>query len=195
MIEKFLLQDYYEKISAFIPIYKPELGNATSLFLKDGTAVQTLITTRTMLIRLAYCFAVDLKALRFQCSKSLNRKLNLPLPLRPDFTLIPLRVRQPKFSKDGANGYICLQDIAGVTELKEPPFRSAVILKSKVKIKSLSHPNTVLARIRDGEYLTSKYSWGGGGEIKSYGDLIPPQQLIATIHEFLKLYNNWGKDV
>ena len=104
MPERLQLEDYYHKINAFIPVYRPGIGNLVCFYLKDGGSGQCNLTVRSFLNRLAYYYAIDLKALRNQGGKVLNRRLNLPLPLGPGFTLIPLRVRQPKFSKDGEIG-------------------------------------------------------------------------------------------
>lgn len=190
MSELLKIEKYEEKIGAFIPVYQTGLGNITRLYLQDGSIVQLTITVRSLLARLAFYYAVDLKALRIQCGKNLNRKLYLPLPLSSELTLVPLRVRRPKFSKDGANGYVSLQQVADVMPINEHPFRSAVVLKSGRKIFSLSHCRTVSGRLRDGEYLLDRN--GGFGY---FSGLLPSEQLIQTIGELIKIYNRWNSEL
>ena len=132
------------EIDALVPEYT-ETGDATHVYLRDGSDYVIDVTLKTVLKFLAYRSCRDICRLREWSAEHTHKRLNNPLPLDEELVLMPYRARHPRVAGDAIMG--CVNAAAGV-RLKED--------EGTLLLTAL--PLSVQQFCGDGQYLS-------GGEI------------------------------
>ena len=96
-----------------LPVYTRE-GNGTEIILEQGEPLNTRFKTMTVVRQLARYFTVDLQAAHHKYAAECGRCYSLPLPLRPDLILVPVRARSAQVRDDGTRAFVVLSKIARV---------------------------------------------------------------------------------
>jgi len=86
---------------------------------------------KSLVIKIACYYSVDLKAARKKSNAILSRSLNPPLPFSVKLLLVPFKMRCPRFPKDGATGYINLTDYAEAVPLEPSEGRPRTLIRLK----------------------------------------------------------------
>ncbi|SHF26526.1 hypothetical protein SAMN02746089_01584 [Caldanaerobius fijiensis DSM 17918] len=96
---------------------------------------------------MAWYFAVDLDALREECSRILGKKLYLPVPFRKDIIMMPLKLRQSGTGGEttGYINYCCVN----MKEFKEQD----LILCNGISIKCYNSTDTVYKHLKAAETI------------------------------------------
>lgn len=162
-------------ICCLIPIYQANIGNATKLITENGQSFIDKRTTKTVLKIIAKYYTIHIEACREKYGKIIHQRLNVPICLHDKLLLVPFKMRKPKFTKDGALGYINLYDIE---ELKEKDNNTMIKLKSGVIIKLLNKIKTVQKHINEAKVVA--------GERLSYSR----RNMGYEVQEFFKEYNS-----
>lgn len=109
--------DFFHQGVAFLPSNEPEIGDVLLVYGKNGECEQIRISPRSYLQQLARLFGVDLAFLRERYGSVIGKKQMIPLPLAPNWTLMPVQVRVP-IGKQQAHGWIVKQAIERIDEGK-----------------------------------------------------------------------------
>lgn len=149
------IEQWIEKgIDCLIPIYAPELGNGTKLILQDGSIDTDQRTVKTILKRICRYYTIHIEAYREKYGKLLAQQLGIPLWIHRGLLFIPLKMRKPMFSKDGAYGYINLYAIQTV---KEEKCYTAIFLQNGIKIRCLHRIQTVQQQINRARVIVGSH--------------------------------------
>lgn len=105
MIERFLIGG-----SAFVPYNREGTGDQLIVLLANGDKESLNIRAQTFLEQTVRSFGNDLVALRRIYGQAIGRKYYVPLPLTPQFTLVPFKIRKP-IGRQGAHGWIVSEQI------------------------------------------------------------------------------------
>lgn len=100
-----------------LPVYTRE-GNGTEIILERGEPLNTSFKTMTVVRQMARYFTVDLQAAHRKYAAECCRRYSLPLPLRPDFILVPVRARSAQVRDDGTRAFVVLSKIDQVVAVK-----------------------------------------------------------------------------
>ncbi len=98
----------FDSIVALEPCYGKDGGggNATRVYTLKGEVYEDRRKLATLLRIIAAHFNADLNVMRKNYGKLLGCRQHIPLPISTYLLLLPLKMRYPKFEKDGATGYI-----------------------------------------------------------------------------------------
>lgn len=125
------------EIDALVPEYT-EKGDATHVYLRDGSDYVIDVTLKTVLRFLAYRSCRDICRLREWSAEHTHKRLNNPLPLDEELVLMPYRARHPRVAGDAIMG--CVNAAAGVS-LKEDE-GTLLLTAGGHKLRSLWKPET-----------------------------------------------------
>lgn len=148
------LAELWPEILCLLPFYDTDGGNSTQMLLEEGKKLMIQRRTKTVVKALARIFAVDITAMKERCGPYLGRKSSTPLPLRPDFILLPVKMRVPLAKDEGAWGYIVLQKILSCEKLAEG--QSQVIFRDGTKIKCLQKVGSIRLMMAQAQLLRSQ---------------------------------------
>ena len=186
---KFNFEEISDQISALIPFYDENGGNASKIYTKDGEVVSDKRTMRWVIKKIAKSYAVDLEALRQKYAKNLSVKQGVPLPFSPQLILVPLKLRSVMVDSDGAGGYVNLLSVQGVEDYsdeKNNNFKSLIYLEGEQTVPCIFSRKTVDSRLEMGKLTRERYLYytGGGGPSPMVKDgqgksEIPPDILAA----------------
>ncbi len=164
--EKIYLRERWRDINYLGPAYGEQGGNSTLFIMSGGSRLLDPRRTRTILSALARVFSRDLVSLREEGGRFLRRKQEVPLVLSPDMILVPIRTRCARCRDDGTTGYLVLDKVSELNEVKEAPYRSKIIFKGGGEIKSLYNLKTVRNRLNESRELKhekEKLFWNEAG--------------------------------
>ncbi|MBZ4653347.1 MAG: hypothetical protein JG781_686 [Peptococcaceae bacterium] len=148
------LAEIWPDILCLIPFYDTNGGNSTQMLLEEGKELVIQRRTKTVVKDLARIFAVDVAAMKERCGPYLGRKSSTPLPLRPDFILLPVKMRVPLAKDEGAWGYVVLQKIEACGKLAEG--QSQIIFRNGTKIKCLQKVSSIRLLMAQAQLLKSQ---------------------------------------
>lgn len=109
--------DFFHQGVAFLPSNEPDVGDVLLVLGKNGEREVVRISARSYLQQLARLFGVNLTYLRERYGKVIGKKQMIPLPLAPNWTLIPIQVRIP-IGKQQAHGWVVKQAMERIDEGK-----------------------------------------------------------------------------
>lgn len=130
------------QIAAILPCYTAS-GDGVTLLTKDNRCIETNVSIRTTIRRLARSQATDLTELKRHTARTTGQRILHVLPLAGSLVLFPVKVRVPRIAKDTAIGYINATAVARLEPLGEPPYKSVIILTSGRKVPCLWLTGTV----------------------------------------------------
>ncbi len=113
-----------------------------------------------MVKKIACYYSVDLKAARKKSNDILGRSLNPPLPFSVKLLLVPFKMRCPRFPKDGATGYINLNDYTEAQPLEQGEAgrpRTLIRLKNGQSLSCYHALSTCRQLIRDAKLIKAYY--------------------------------------
>jgi hypothetical protein len=142
-------------ICVLSPTYQKNVGNVTKIITRDGEIFIDQRTTKTVLKRIAKYYTIHLKSCRSKYGEMLHQRFNIPILLNKKLLLIPLKMRKPKFKKDGAKGYINLYDIEKVTEKEK---NIIIQLKNNIEVITLTRMKTVQDQINKAKLISGVIS-------------------------------------
>lgn len=155
---KLAFEDHWRELNCLIPVYDERGANCTRVIFSSQEEKEFLDqrTIKSTLRALARTFAVDLEALRFNYGPLVNRKTSLPLPLHPEFILVPLKARVPHWTDHGAWGYFVLDKIAGYKS-DAAHAKTEITFTSSSKVTILQSVTSVKAILNDAHILKTVY--------------------------------------
>lgn len=133
-MEELAGRQWWKELRAVMPV-----ENGSVLYLKERQLFLEKCSPAMIVNQLAHQLGVDPRALRRRLRKLLGRRM-VPLPLLPDLTLVPVRVRQ---GPGPMWGYLVYEQAILYRRIQEPPFRSAVYLDDGVVIPTLLTAGTL----------------------------------------------------
>ncbi len=148
------LAEIWPEILCLIPFYDEYGGNSTRILLEKGKELVIERRTKTVVKDIARIFAVDLAAMKERCGPYVGRKTSTPLPLRPDFILLPVKMRVPSAKDQGAWGYLVLQKIEACEKWAEG--QSQVIFCDGTKIRCLQKVSSIRLIMAQAQMLKSQ---------------------------------------
>ncbi len=160
-------------------------GNASRIYTHHKVHEDTR-SLRWLLSRTASYYGADVKLIRQQYGKFLNRRLLNPFPLSPDLVLLPLKMREAIIKEDATIGYINGLQIIRVEPLSQAPFRSALHFKTGLFLPSLNTVETLRGRLLQGEAVHQEYLRRLGYQTPSAPSL---ENIEITIPEEFMDYN------
>jgi hypothetical protein len=131
-------------------------GNAARIYTHHH-AYEDTRSLRWLLSRTASYYGADVKLIRQQYGKFLNRRLLNPFPLSPDLVLLPLKMREAIIKEDSTIGYINGLQILKVEPLAQAPYRSALLFKTGLFLSCLNTVETIRGRLLQGEAVHQEY--------------------------------------
>lgn len=165
-------------VCCLIPIYQPNVGNATRIITKDGENYIDQRTIRTVLRILCRYYTIHMEACREKYGKILNQEINVPMFIHKGLVLIPMKMRKPLFPKDGAYGYVNLYDIEDIEKRDK---MTAVFLKNGCEVLSLHGIKTVKDHINRGRIV------GGENEEIEFDEFYNQYNYPATKGDIARL--------
>ncbi|MGF7184528.1 hypothetical protein GGQ84_000612 [Desulfitispora alkaliphila] len=108
------LINIWHEIDYLRPVYCEDGSNCTEIGLTDGKELMDKRKVKSVLKELAGVFALDLGRLKRRYGSIVGRKSSCPIPLAKDYTLVPMKMRQPLGKDDGALGYVVKSRIVEV---------------------------------------------------------------------------------
>lgn len=109
--------EFFQHGVAFLPSNEPGIGDVLLVYGKNGERDIVRLSVRGYLQQLVRFFGVDLITIRDRYGKVIGKKQMIPLPLAPEWTLLPIQVRSP-IGKQQAHGWIVKQAIERINEGK-----------------------------------------------------------------------------
>lgn len=106
-----------EEIEALVPVRDKNGGNFTKVYLVTGQEWIEPIRCKTCLSKLAKMVSFDLKSWRESASKIFAKKNELPAPLRSNFALIQVKVRNADYKDEGTIAFLNLKHIKDIYSL------------------------------------------------------------------------------
>jgi|GEM_PF-3363732 len=97
--------DMYGSLMCSFPAYKTGEGNGCMMIYRDKRE-WVAISQKTCLCHWAQYFCTSIDTVKEEEGYYLRRKKYLPIVMDQGCTLIPIKVRHPKFKDDGAYGYV-----------------------------------------------------------------------------------------
>ncbi|NLY43852.1 MAG: hypothetical protein GX066_07770 [Clostridiaceae bacterium] len=143
-------------IAAILPTYQLGIGDISTIIDNNGNEYLVASKVKTILNRLARIYALDLKQVRRKYSHVIRQKNIVPIPFSEHFILIPFKIRKPKAENDGSLGYISLESIYKIEEIKEEN-NVFIILKSGKRIKCLVSYKTANRHIQNAHIVKNHY--------------------------------------
>ncbi len=104
----------WPELLCLVPVYARDGTNGTEIRLENQEPVFSPLRTKTLVRRLARHFTLDLQAAYRKYAEVSGRRYALPLPLRPDFVLVPVRARRARVKDDGTRAYVVKGKIAEI---------------------------------------------------------------------------------
>jgi hypothetical protein len=155
---KLAFEDYWREIDCLLPVYDETGANCTRIIFSSGEEKEFLDqrAIKSVIKALARTFAVDLEALRFNYGSLVNRKTSLPLPLHPEFILVPMKTRVPQWADHGAWGYLVLDKIVGYRACEEPR-KTEITFENGNRVTVLFSVTSVKAILNDAHILKTVY--------------------------------------
>ncbi len=144
--------DFFHQGVAFLPSNEPDIGDVLLVLGKNGEREVVHITARSYLQQLARLFGVDLAFLRERYGKVIGKKQMIPLPLAPNWTLIPLQVRIP-IGKQQAHGWVVKQSIERIDEGK------SILLKGDHQVPLLHSYQDMRRILREAQLVELQYQF------------------------------------
>ena len=139
--------DYIEKLQkscAFIPCYVKGIGKKTKLYYENGSFEYVDYSVNKIVKD--YC-AINLRcitSLKSVCRKITGRKSLIPLYIKEDVLLMPIKTVKPCIRGEGCIGYVNIECIKDVDFLN-----STITLYSGQVIYYLERIETIKTRIAD----------------------------------------------
>lgn len=96
----------WPQLLGLVPVYAGDGTNGTEILLEKSCTVFCARKTETLLKQLARTFLIDLKAARQTYARVCKRSYAVPIALRPDLVLLPLRARAARVKDDGTRAYL-----------------------------------------------------------------------------------------
>lgn len=143
----------WRQITCILPIYDQFGCNSTLIHFSNDEKIDYQYRTKTVIKRLAEYFTIDLIALRKKCGGMVGRKSSSPLPLRQDFTLIPLKIRQPLGKDQGSQGFVVFEQIKEIKSLGKQ--RTLIIFNNEFSIECLQAIESVNLLINHAKIIRS----------------------------------------
>ncbi|MCT4617853.1 MAG: hypothetical protein N4A62_00435 [Marinisporobacter sp.] len=137
-------------ICVLCPTYEKNIGNVTKIITGDGRSFIDQRKIKTVLKIIAKYHEVHIETYKEKYAKVLHQRLNIPIYLNKKLLLVPLKMRKPKFKKDGAKGYINLYAIEKIIE-KETS--TLVKLKNNIEITVFNKLKTVQNQINKAKFI------------------------------------------
>jgi len=131
-------RDHWSELNAIYPVYQN--GNNTELLLTGGRT--SLIEKRIKTVKKCCCraFGVDPEARARQYRAIAGKKNAVPLVLRANLVLVPVKTRVPVGDDDGAWGYVVLAKVAGLSPAGKV---SEVVFKDNSRLQTLVSAETL----------------------------------------------------
>mgnify|MGYP000895445898 CR=1 FL=1 len=136
-----------EEIMAFVPEYVDMLGNSTIVYTYKGGKKVVNKSIKTYINSLGKYFMLDLKELKKYYGNILGVSKTVPIPFAQNYVFIPFKTRVPLCKNDGAYGYVNIDYIENVAEVKG---HVVICLKSSWEICSLSSKKSVEKYLKQG---------------------------------------------
>lgn len=105
----------WPEILCLVPVYTADGTNGTAVYRENGEPIFNPLRTKTLVRQLARVFCLDLKAARQHYAEVSKRQYTVPIPLRPDLVLVPVRARRARVKDDGTRAYVVKAKIQSVT--------------------------------------------------------------------------------
>lgn len=121
-----------------------------------------------------------------------QQRLSVPICMNHKLLLIPMKMRKPKFPKDGAYGYVNLHDIKDINENEK---NTIIKLKNEQEILCLQRIRTVKGHINKAKIVASDVQKGEKEVHEFYtqysnpatrGDIARLQREILELRDLLK---------
>jgi hypothetical protein len=142
-------------IYALVPTYMPSKGNVTKIIGADGCIYIDSRIVKTVLKAICKHYAVHIEHCREKYGKMINQRLSVPLPIHKDLLLVPVKVRKPMFSNDGACGYINLH---GIEVIQGKDENTVFVLKNGVEIECIHRLRTVYQHVNNARLISKQVS-------------------------------------
>ncbi|MBZ4646357.1 MAG: hypothetical protein PWR27_1827 [Petroclostridium sp.] len=143
-------------IAAIIPAYEPNVGDVTKIINRNGDEYIAKKKIKTVLIRLAHIYALDLTASRRKYASIIGQRNVIPIPFSEHMILIPFKMRKPIAENDGSLGYINLVSIQVVEKAKENNCVE-IVLENKIRIKCMVSYATAYKHIKNAQIVKQHY--------------------------------------
>lgn len=129
VVERFLLSG-----SAFVPYNRDGVGDQLVVLMANGEKESISMRAQTFLQHLVRSYGSDLTALREIYGRAIGRKYFIPLPLAPQFTLVPFKVRKP-IGRQGTQGWIVSERIQGLRRQTDNSSKLFLAGQHKVNVR------------------------------------------------------------
>lgn len=113
--------DFYHiwpALLCLVPVYSHDGTNGTEIRCENGTCCFSPLRTKTLVRQLARVFHLDLKAATEYYSELTGRRYAVPIPVRSNLVLIPVRARRARIKDDGTQAYLVKSKIAKISPFK-----------------------------------------------------------------------------
>lgn len=151
------MERWKDCLTALVPYYNQDGGNATLIFTDRGEIFEDRRTVKWNLRRLARLFCVDLEAARRNQGEYLHYRQGLPLPLSPALVLVPLKTRKGVGKNDGCHSYLNPSAVVRLAAADEENVRSIIVLPGELRLPCLYTLKTIRKRLRDGAIALEKH--------------------------------------
>lgn len=96
----------WPQLLGLVPVYARDGTNGTEILLENSCTIFCARKTATVLKQLARTFLIDLKIARQTYARICKRSYAVPVALRPDLVLLPLKARAARIKDDGTRAYL-----------------------------------------------------------------------------------------
>lgn len=149
----------YGRVNAVRPVYGEDGGNYTALHLAGGEVMECRKRVKTVLAEICRAFGTTVEAVRrLYASVAVSRRY-VPLPLAPEFVLVPLPLRRSAAGGDGNTGYVVLDRVQqdGIRLAAEQDGVTLVPFADGSSVLCYMRPKAVKMRLMEGFTARSKY--------------------------------------
>ncbi|GAW93483.1 hypothetical protein [Calderihabitans maritimus] len=132
-------------------------GNYTEVWFERGERLVDPRRVKTVVRALAGVFSQDPRLLRKRYAKTAGTDKAIPLPLREDFVLVPIKTRTAWHKDHGTCGYVVLSKVVSYEAVEEGEFRSRIYFSNGMVLKSLWRIDTVRNKFHQAEDVQKEY--------------------------------------
>ena len=182
------MKEIIEKgIEAILPVYIEDKGNCTLIYTREDEVILEKALKSTIRNLCKY-YHLDLKASNKTYGDLLSINKQPPIPLSPNQVFVPVKVRKPIVSHDGAYGYINIDSIEKISSRDSSPLESTIYLKSKRTIEAICRDITIKKNINKGRLAKKLFSRYDVTAVREDGNYYEIQDRPATKKDIAMIY-------
>ena len=182
------MKEIIEKgIEAILPVYIEDKGNCTIIYTKEDDVILKKAIKSTIRNLCKY-YHLDLKESNKTYGNLLSINKQPPIPLTPNQVFVPIKVRKPIISHDGAYGYINIDSIERISRSDSSPLESTIHLKSKRTINAICRDITIKNNINKGHLARQLFNRYDVTAVREDGNYYEMQDSPATKRDIAMIY-------